>query len=670
MFLGSCNIRMKKLIRNKLCRFKKQKKVVCTSVNSYSHYVILTCILIITFFLYKPSLNNKLTNFDDDVYVTENPYIYALTTENISKIFTDYYYGGYYPLTLISFAIDYSIGGTEPYNFHLTNLLLHLICIFFIYLIIRKIFKNNLIAAITALLFGIHPLHVESIAWVSERKDVLYGAFFFASIFTYIYYVEKRKAWLIILSIILFIFSVLSKTMAVSLAATIIAIDWFLGRDLKSNKVWFEKIPFLIIAIAFGIINIYSQKSIGAISTDNMLPILHRIVFASYSFCLYLIKLLIPFNLSAFYPFPVSGSDPTPFIYWLSVIPVFAFLLLLYFLRKHRKYGFAVWFFALNIVLVLQILQVNDFLMADRYTYVASVGFFAAIGLTIEWLIRRKQALKKMFLSIFAVYCIILMVKTNDRIKIWSDSITLWNDIIDKYPAVYKAWYKRGQAKMDELQDCNEAIYDFNKAIKINPGFYDAYINRGLAFTSLNKQNLALDDFETAIKLKPFFYMGYNNRGATKANLKNFKGAIIDFSKAIELEPKNGSSYINRGRVRVTLNDFEGAIQDYNKAVEVDPLYYPAYNFSGQIFLQQRKFIEALKEFNKCLEIYPYFTEALYNRGIVQMHLKNYRLACNDFNKAANLGYQRAYFFLNRYCSCKANLSQIKYFSKFKKIQE
>lgn len=608
-------------------------------------------ILAATIVAYLPAFKNGLTNFDDIVYVSENPYIRQISWQNIVTIFTEFYYGGYYPLTLFSFMIDIRLGGMNPAIFHFTNIFLHLANTLLVFIFIRQLFDKIEIAVIAALLFGLHTLHVESVAWVSERKDVLYSLFFFASLITYNLYLSTGKQKYFVWALYLFLMSVLSKTMAVALVPTLVLLDWFKGRKLTDKKVILEKTPFLVIGVLFGILTILSQKSIGAIAEETTLPMLQRFVFACYGFSMYILKSIIPFGLSAFYPYPIAVGDTIPVQYWLSLIPVIATLgLIIYSLKKKRDYAFALLFFVLNIVLVLQIIQINDFVMADRFMYVASLGLLLIFGFFYRDALLQNKRRLNLLRAVVGVYAIFLLVQTNQRCEVWKDSISVWDDVIEKYPDVYKAWNQRGMAKADELGDFTAALKDYDKAIHLNPDFATTYINRGFALTQKGNTKGALEDYNKAIKLLPDYAMAYNNRGITKANSGDIDGAIIDFTKAIELDEKNVSAFTNRGLARASKQDWEGAMADYNTSIEIEPGYYSAYNYRALLYSRDRKIKEALADFDKCLELMPDHAEALYNRGVIRLQMNQRKSACEDLRKAAGLGFERAYGMVDQYC--------------------
>ncbi|MBI4648195.1 MAG: hypothetical protein HY738_16830 [Bacteroidia bacterium] len=297
-----------------------------------SKILLISVIAILCVISYLPAYKNNITNWDDDRYISKNPYITSLSFFNVKEIFSNFYFCNYHPLTMLSLALDYSIGGTSPFVFHFTNVLLHIINSLLVFWLVLLVLNDLKTAFFCGLLFGVHTLHVESVAWIAERKDVLYSLFYLLSFISYIKYIKltrkdalpKISACAIavtpnevslrvrvnyyLLSLVLFIMSVLSKGMAVTLPLVLIATDYFYNRKLLSKKIIAEKIPFLIISLIFGIIAILAQKTETAISGLESYRLDESIVFACYALFQYVLKLLLPAGLSSFYPYPSEIS--------------------------------------------------------------------------------------------------------------------------------------------------------------------------------------------------------------------------------------------------------------------------------------------------------------------------------------------------------------------------
>ena len=405
-------------------------------------YVLLP-ILALTFLTYLPALSNGFTNWDDDKYILMNDAIKGLSAAHVRTHFTQFFEGNYHPLSLLSLSLDHAIGGLDPFVYHLINLVFHLVNTALVYYVVLLVSGRLPIAAVAALLFGIHPMHVESVAWIAERKDVLYAFFFLVSLVAYIHYVRTDKTRFFVWSVVLFLCSMLSKAMAVSLVVTLVALDVFLGRKLLSRKVLLEKVPFVLFALVLGWVAIVAQQSKGAV-IEGFLLWHQRLLVACYGLVQYVWKLMLPLGLSPFYAYPAvrEGLLPSTFWFYPVIVLVLAGLVVASF-RYSRLAVFGAVFFAVNVALVLQWFPVGSALMADRYVYVASIGFFLIVGTVYDSLLGSRYP--RLAGVALAVYTALLCVSTYRYTQIWKDDITLWNSVIAKRavlgPAVLQPWH-------------------------------------------------------------------------------------------------------------------------------------------------------------------------------------------------------------------------------------
>lgn len=615
--------------------------------------VVLAFVLALTtYFAYLPATDNEFTNWDDEKYVVENNVIRSLESDNIKAMFTNYYLGNYQPLTVLSYAIDYQFSDTSPKLrpdvFHYTNNILHtlntlLVFWFFVLLFIKiKIKKKHIphqfaygVAFVAALIFGVHTLHVESVAWIAERKDVLYAFFFFASLISYIYYLEKQKTVFIVISLILFLLSLLSKGQAVSLALTIVLIDYLYHRKLLTTKVIVEKIPYFILALIFGILAIMAQKDAGAVTDGTVHTFAHKLAFASYGFTQYWVKLFAPLNLSALYTYPDMVDNAVPTKYWFYLIPVLGILALTVIaVLKWRKLAFGLLFFILNIILVLQFFQVGGAIMADRYSYVPSVGFSFLIGYGLVYLWKQNKQLWFGMLLGAVVYSGFLFHLTTQRVDVWQNSLTLWDDVLSKYTNSSEAWVNRATYKYKVTKDFEGALYDYNKALELQPELIEALAGRGVIKRNMGDLQGAMKDYNRAIELKADDAEVYLNRGVCKASMNDFNGAIEDFNKALEKNPNNAMTYSNIGSVYFKTAQYKKAIENYNMAIELNPVYAEAYSNRGGAFTQLGNYKQAIADFEKAIYYQPQYASAHFNRGMLYQRTGKHQKAIDDFTKA------------------------------------
>jgi tetratricopeptide (TPR) repeat protein len=462
---------------------KKELSTVESVPSKYLSWIILA-ILFVTFIAYTPSLRNDiLKTWDDQAYVTQNDLIKELTPAGIVRIFKEDrgLYANYHPLTTLSLAINHVVSGTSPMGYHLTNLLLHLLNTFLVFIFILLLPGRRIFAAsIIALLFGIHPMHVESVAWISERKDVLYTLFFLGSLVSYQQYLMRNDdlKWYL-LALFLFTCSLLSKAMAASLPVVLLMVDYVNNRKWNI-RVLFEKVPFFLFAIGFGILAMKIQAEGNATSSD-LFSLSSRILHAGYGFIIYIVKILVPTGLSAFYPYPyplvnsawVLNQTPSVLFVTMLLSIILLGLLVILIIRnvpKSKIYVFGFLFYLGTIALVLQFIPVGRAIMADRYSYLASIGVFIIIGFLADHFILKKNV-RVIVISIVLIYTGVLAVMTFERTKVWENDETLWTDVMLKYPndnrimlpIANRANYYYMEKRMPE------ALQDYLLAASINP---------------------------------------------------------------------------------------------------------------------------------------------------------------------------------------------------------
>ncbi len=604
-------------------------------VLSKYYWIILIAIIAVTALVYSPISKNDFLNWDDDMYVIENTSITNFSAQNIKTWFTQTYFNNYNPLTTLTYAIDYQIGGFNPKVYTLTNLVIHIfniILVFIFILLLFKVIKENnnkiesdsknpyIVASITAILFAIHPFNVESVAWISERKNVLFAFFFLLSLISYLMYINQNKNIFYIISILFFVFSLLSKGVAVSLSLSVVAIDYVLQRKLLSRKVIFEKIPFFLLSIIFGIVAILAQ---GKENVGIKHPFYEQPAFASYGFVNYLLKLIIPSNLSGFYSYPQEAT----IIHWISFIVTIAILVVLFIYRKRmtKLITFAILFYISNIVLLIQLIPVGDALMADRYIYISSIGFFLIIAIMATKIAPKFSSIY-LFLAIAFVF---YGFTAFERVKVWNNSLLFWNKVIEKDKTIPTAWLNRGFAK-GNLKDYPGAFDDFNKAINLKPDFQEAYYNRGIIKVESGDFDGGINDFNTAIKIMPTYTNAYCFRGNVKREMGDNIGALEDFNKAIMIKPKFKEAYNNRGIVYSNLGKIDEALSDFSKAVELDPKYADSYYNRGKFRKIIKDYPLALEDLNKAIILNPQFFNAYTLRAKVKMKLGDIQGAIND----------------------------------------
>ena len=608
------------------------------------YYIALAVILFLSFLVYSPVLHNHLLAWDDNIYIKDNSLIYSI---NLKEIFSKNVMSNYHPITILTFAIEYHFFGLNETGYHAVNLLLHLLNVILVFYTVFYLSNKNWVALVAALLFGIHPMHVESVAWAAELKDLLYTFFFLASYLFYLRYLKEQHKKLYVFALLLFLVSLLSKAMAASLPAVLILTDYFKERKVNIRTLM-EKVPFILLAIIFGIVAITAQKSSGAIQDITVLSFPKRIIFASYGFITYLWKLFFPLGLSAFYPYPIKiGEDIPPQFYVYLVLCIGLVVSVFYSIRFTKKIFFGLGFFAITIFLVLQLLPVGRAVMADRYSYIPSIGIFylAGEGINILW----GKKLKLPVVVLLSVFTLFFSVKTYARCRVWKSDMTLWNDVISQNENVPVAYYNRGIIFMDEKQN-NKALSDFKRAIELDPNYVNAYNNRGIVLMNEKQNSKAVDDLSKAIELNPNLINAYINRGLIFLNENQNDKALDDFSKVILLDPNNSQAYNNRGNVFFNEKKFDNALDDFRKAITLNPNYFQAYFNCGNVFYVEKKYGQAISNYSKAIELEGNNANAYYYRGWAYYYSGDKNAACNDMRHAASLGNQNAAKVVSQIC--------------------
>lgn len=643
---------------------------------------MVAAILLLTVISYAPVFNADFVNWDDEVYVLNNEKIHELNGENLAYILTKPIGGIYQPLTMLSLAFDYAMVGAEARLFHIHNLLLHLVNALLVFLFVRRLIGRNNVAIMVMALFAVHTLHVESVAWVTERKDVLYTMYYLVSAIFYLKYIDLGKRRDLGLAGLFFLLAVLAKPAAVVLAGVFPLLDWFRGRKLLDKKVVLEKLPFLALAIFFGYKLVSDQVSIEAVNYMDNQGLFRHSVFAGYSFVMYLAKTLLPINLSTVYPVPAQPGEAISGFHWaVTAAGTIGFFGVLWYFRKLRWVVFGMLFFLGNVVLMLQWIPVGYAYQSDRFTYVASIGLFLIIAVVIGKLMDTKSNYTG--ITAFTAYVLMLSVLTNAQAKVWENSLTLWDDVISKYDNVYIPYSNRGyyryqigdiQGALEDFNKCIElkdnaqayvnrgnlyqttgqselALQDFTKAIELAPEYADAYVNRGVVEMGMMLDSLAIEDFDRALDLIPNHVLALKNKGSALYNLKRYAEVIPVLNLAIEEGGPDPTSLLIRGLAHFAEKNHEQAVADYNDVLAIQPQNAMAFSSKGAALREMQNYSEAIANLDAAINFEPYNGNSYNIRGLCHAETGNVDAACPDFEKALQLGHANAQKNIDRYCA-------------------
>lgn len=618
--------------------------------------LIFAGILVFTILAYSSCIKGDfIRGWDDGAYLFENDYLHAFTAPNLKHMFTQEEQGNYHPLTMLSYALEYKLYGIDnPVPYHIDNLILHLLITSLVFYFIFLLTKNYFVSFIVMLLFGISTIHVESVAWISERKDLLYTFFFLLSLINYMKYTsENSKKKYLYYSLLFFVISCLSKGMAVSLAGVVLLIDFFQNRKFDKKTI-IEKLPFIAIAVFFGLLAVKMQGS--SVQPDIPYTASERFRIVTYTIIAYFQKLIAPINLCGFYPYPPKPENNTIASYfWFFPIAVTAIAALTVYSLKYTKViFFSLGFFMITIFLVLQILPVGGASMADRYAYIPSIGFFLLMAFTLDGIIsylkKNMKAAVNIVYVLFGVYCIWLPVKTFAYCKVWDGSIKFYADVLEKYPTCLLMHYNRGNElykdnKYDEAlvdfkmnmeldptdykpiqmigavyvkqQKYVQAIGFFNRVLQMKDTVFDAFNNRATAYAMLGINDSALADFNKALELRPTNVDANGNRALLIKNMAASQQSSVEgISKQIEADPKNSKLYFQRGQQYYQRKEYDKALSDYDNAIKIDPGYTDALYYRAIIYDMQNRGNEAIAEYTKIIQLNPKYEGAYNNRGI------------------------------------------------------
>ncbi|HNW88397.1 MAG TPA: tetratricopeptide repeat protein [Bacteroidales bacterium] len=615
-------------------------------------------IMLITLIVYIPSLSNDfIVNWDDGGYIHEHELVHELSWDNFKTIFnpTTFYKGNYHPLTTYFYALEYSMVGEHALLYHINNLLFHLLNVLLVFIFIKLISKRAEIAAFVALMFGIHPMHVESVAWISERKDVLYTFFFMLSLIQYFYYFtqKERRRKHYIFALVFFFLSLLSKSAAVALPVALFVVDYYLRRKLDL-KLILEKLPFFALSIVVGLLAVFSQSEKGAIQDlTPMFTLFERLLIVCHSTMTYLWKLFVPVKLGAMYPYPGKPDGWFPLIYYIAPFVVLLFIALIVFSKKFgRHYIFGTLFFFVTIALVLQIVPVGGASMAERYTYVPYIGLFFILGkLYDNGLHGKSETLKRLrplLHIIVALFVVFFSVLTWQRIGKWKNGEVLMRDLTRVYPYLPFAYNNLGYFYYHWEKDYDKALKEFSTAIKNDSLYYQAWSNRGVVYNNLEKHEEAVRDFTVCLGLNPEDNDGLIGKANSLSALLRFNEALPFYDHYLQKKPTDANAILKRGTAFVQLGRYKEALADLEKSKELKPDNYEVYYWLGLYYYKNGQYAAALENLDKSVSLNQKKSDIYSWRGLARYKMKQLDAAIADYNTAIQMNPNDAAAYVNR----------------------
>jgi tetratricopeptide (TPR) repeat protein len=659
-------------------------EVVVQKKQNFKYYLA-GFVAAVTFAVYLVSLQNHfIVEWDDGEYVVNNPHIRSINLAFLRWAFFDFHASNWHPLTWISHAIDYTVWGANPLGHHLTSVILHAVNAFMVVLLIMRLQEVAtgptpsgqetsvldehgmlITAGVTGLLFGLHPVHVESVAWIAERKDLLCALFFLLSIIGYVKYVKVTGNDLIdrgvricyvkkeyLLSLVFFILALMSKPMAVSLPVVLMILDWYPFRRLRSVKTaWIllvEKLPFITFSLISSVLTVLAQRAGGAIIEIQALPLSSRLLVAAQSLIMYLWKIIVPWDLIPYYPYPKNISFAS--LEFLSAIAlVVGITIFCIIIAKRLRLGLAAWgYYVVTLLPVIGIVQVGSQMMADRYTYLPSLAPFLIIAAGTSWGYNKGMRLnlsrsmrRILFFSTGIFIFAGLSFLSIRQIPVWESGLSLWSYVIEKEPEVSIAYTNLGSV-YQKMGQYDMAMEKYDKAITLDPNDYLAYTNRGVIFDRLGQFDKALESYKKAMISNPGDYKAYFNRGLTYDKMGRVADAIEDFQIATKLNMPDPMvvawAYNNLGILYTKADMYERSIAAFNISIAVEPNNpYTFYN-RGFTYAYSGQYDRAIEDFDRAILLDKNYGNAYFHRGDAYLRTGNRERAISDFKQGCDLG--------------------------------
>jgi tetratricopeptide (TPR) repeat protein len=621
------------------------------SKNIFSRYRdVMVCLFLVVFTLsvYWQVHNYDFVNFDDNIYVSDNRHVQGgLTLDGITWAFTTIHASNWHPLTWLSHMLDHQLYGLNPGGHHTTNLLFHIANSLLLFFIFRKMTGHFWQSAFLASLFALHPLHVESVAWISERKDVLSTFFWMLTMWSYIRYVQHPRIDKYLLALLFFILGLMSKPMLVTLPFVLLLLDYYpLGRfdkqadssnSLKRTtffRLILEKLPFFVLVVMSSVITFYAQKHGGAVKPLEIISIQARIANTLVSYASYILKMLCPSKLAVLYPHP--GSYP-----WWQITGACSLLLFISFsairVIKQSPYFFVGWFWYLGtLVPVIGLVQVGSQSMADRYTYIPLIGIFMIISWGTPELVKRWHHLK-IFLSPIAIAILfIFMVVAFFQVGYWKNSITLFEHTLKVTSNNYRAHDSLASA-LQKQGRIDEAIRHYEEVIRIRPDYVHAHFNLGVILKDQGRIDEAIEHYEEALRFKPDYADAHYNLGNALRVQGRIDEAIKHYKEAIRIKPDYMSAHKNLVILLKRQGRIDEAIKHYEEVLRIKPDFEFAHYTLGNFLKDQGRIDDAIRHYEEALRIKPDYVDAHNNLGIALIYKGDIAGAIDQFRKALQI---------------------------------
>ena len=593
-------------------------------------------IALATFLTFFPALRNDFVGWDDDENLVSNPHYRGLGWSQIRWMFTTFHMGPYQPLSWMTLGLDYLIWGMNPVGYHLTNLILHAANAVFFYFICRRLltvalpmsnhqgaWQLTMSAAFAALVFAIHPLRVESVAWATERRDVLSGFFFLATLDCYLRANSDSHAdggsrrW-IHAALAVYVLSLLSKAITITLPVVLFILDIYPLRRLHwSPRQWFvsaerpvlrEKIPFVLVAIPFALIALLGQQQASALRSLDSYSLGSRLAQTLFGPSFYWWKTVVPVKLSPLYEIPPHFSLSDPSIV-AGVIATIILTISFYLLKNRWPAGLACWLYSIVVLApVLGIVPTGPQLVADRYSYLCGLSWAILAGGGLLYFLRvsgqrRSGAPSALAATVVAIVILgTLASLTWRQTEIWQNTATLWSHVLKLDPNSSIAHYNLGRFLAKQGKQ-TEAISHYRIALSVRPDDADAHNNLGLLLAVRGDVNASLEEFQKAVQIDPNYAKGFFNLGRVYARQGELENAVQNYRQALKLSPDEVEIHLGLGNVLARQGKLEAATAQFRRAINLKPDFAEAHVALARLLAAQGKKNEAEGHYEEALRL-------------------------------------------------------------------
>jgi tetratricopeptide (TPR) repeat protein len=594
---------------------------ITNSIESRKIILIVLLLSVLVLASYWGVQGNGFVNYDDPAYVVENRHVKAgLSGEEIVWAFTASYVSNWHPLTWLSLMLDHDLYGMNAGGYHWTSVLIHLLGVLMLFFVLRRMTGDLWCSALVAGLFGVHPLHVESVAWISERKDVLSGLFWMLGLWGYARYVERPGWGRYGTMALFFILGLLSKPMVVTFPFVLLLLDWWplgrLGRPSGRSLISlaYEKIPLFVLSAVSSVITFVVQREAESVASLVNLPIVDRLGNAAVSYLRYLVKMALPYDLAVFYPHPGTWPIREVLLSAILLILITGFVLM----RRHRQPFWAVgWLWYLGTLLpVIGLVQVGAQSMADRYTYLPLIGIFIMIAWGGKDLITGMSHNRMLAVALSGSILSLLAAMTFIQVGFWRDSVSLFNHALRVTDGNYQAHYNLGKAAASEGMFA-EAIGHYRDAIRIIPSYGDAYRNLGMAQMELGEYAEALQSYDFAQRFRPGDGNVHFSRGELFARRGMWSEAISEYRAALEKKPYDPRLRNNLGVALARQGRIPEAILEFRAAIRIDRTYAGAHCNLAMLISRQGENEEAVEHYRLAIRYQPDYANAHYQLSLL-----------------------------------------------------